>query len=43
VKGHRLHIRSKLKENEENRDLIYKKALEDQFVPFLILVLGLSY
>jgi len=32
VKGHRLHVRRKMKEimeNEENRSLINKKAFED--------------
>lgn len=31
VKGHKLHVRSKIKKNEENRGLINKKAYEDQF------------
>jgi len=34
VKGHRLHVRRKIMENEENRGINDKKASEDQFVTF---------
>ena len=33
-KGHRLHARRKIMENEEKGVLINKKAYEDQFVTF---------
>ena len=36
MKDHWLHVRRKLKENEENRGLIDKKAFEDQFVTFFV-------
>ena len=34
MKGHRLHVRRKLKENEENKCLVHKNAPEDQLVTF---------
>ena len=34
MKGHRFQVRRKMKENEENRGLIDKKASEDQLVRF---------
>ena len=42
MKGHRLHVRRKIMENEENRGLIYKKASKDQLVPFVSSVLEFS-
>ena len=43
VKGYRLHVRRKLKENEENRGLIDKKAYEKPFVTFVSSILELSH
>jgi len=54
VRGHRLYVRRKLKENngnEENSGLIHKKAFEDKLVTFcqfsfgslIILSLSLSH
>ena len=34
MKGHRLHVRRKIKENKENKGLIHKKDSEDQLVAF---------
>ncbi len=42
VKGHRLHVRRKLKENEENEILIDRKASEDQLASLVSSVLNLS-
>ena len=42
MKCHRLHVRRKIKENnenEENRGLINKKSFEDQWVSLVSLVL----
>ena len=43
MKGHMLHVRRKLKENngnEENRGLINKKASKDQFMAFVQCIFG---
>ena len=40
MKGHIFHVRRKLK---ENRGLFYKKASENQLVPFVNSVLELSH
>ena len=37
---HEIEIRRKIKENEENRDIINKKASEHQYIDFLIFSLG---
>ena len=34
MKVHRLHVRRKIMENEENRGLINNKAFEDELVTF---------
>ena len=43
MKGHKLHVRRKMKEingNEENRGLIDKKAYADQMVTFCQFIFG---
>ena len=40
MKGHRLHVRRKMKENEENRGLVHKRASMDKLVTFCQLKFG---